>query len=459
MQNRRRFLGSLAIAAGAPVVASQALCVADSAGDLGVTLEEVASKIKPYIRSNDKVIVRFAAQVYQQCVLGKIHPPKPPLKHRWLAPGGGYLGQWIWDTMFVVDLLSVLPDQRDIIREVFQNYWDFQTRWDSEMPENRRGMIENSIYPEPGKRLPFSQIPILAWGLERVYRRTGDKELVRSCLEPLERFHEWYWRERDLIDTGLICVGSYSGVTQDARFESFDLECNLDDMKMTTHPKRKGAAEGPWYGNVCLPGMTSYLIMGERSLARLAGIIGDKAMVARRRNRIDRGRLAMREHMWDQQSGTFLAVDRDTLKKIHVPTIGSWIPLMAGVPTKEMAARMAKTLATEDWMTPLPVPTVARRDSRWKSGGFWRGDVWPATNYQVATGLASYGYKALAAKIVNASVANALKTEINERYDSVSGKPLGVPGLGMSCTLLTMVLDGLSGKYCATVVPSLLHSS
>ena len=32
--------------------------------------------------------------------------------YRWFAPGGAYFtGQWIWDTMFVVDLLSILPDK------------------------------------------------------------------------------------------------------------------------------------------------------------------------------------------------------------------------------------------------------------------------------------------------------------------------------------------------------------
>jgi hypothetical protein len=34
----------------------------------------------------------------------------------------------------------------------------------------------------------------------------------------------------------------------------------------------------------------------------------------------------MRTHMWDEASGTFLSVNRDTLEKIPVATIGSWIP-------------------------------------------------------------------------------------------------------------------------------------
>jgi glycogen debranching enzyme len=187
--------------------------------------------------------------------------------------------------------------------------------------------------------------------------------------------------------------------------------------------------------------------MGERSLARLAEIASDKEMVARRKRRIEKGVKGMREHMWDEAASTFLSVKRDTLEKIPVATIGSWIPLAAGVPTPAMAKRMAAVLASPAWMTPLPVPTVDRTDKRWKSSAFWRGDVWPPTNYQIASGLATYGHKDLAADICDKTIANAIKNGISEHYDSLSGKALGVPDYCMSSTLVTMMLDGLTKAH------------
>jgi hypothetical protein len=44
-------------------------------------------------------------------------------------------------------------------------------------------------------------------------------------------------------------------------------------------------------------------------------------------------------------------------------------------------------------------------------------------------------------------VSNVLKVGISERYDSRSGAPLGVRGLGMSATVITMMLDGLTSRY------------
>ncbi len=42
---------------------------------------------------------------------------------------------------------------------------------------------------------------------------------------------------------------------------------------------------------------------------------------------------------------------------------------------------------------------------------------------------------------------SAIKNGINEFYDSISGKPLGVPDYCMSSTIATMMLDGLTDKY------------
>lgn len=409
-----------------------------------------APDIRRLLDSDDPAVLRLVESIFRECVVGKVRPPEGSLKRRWITAGGGFYGQWIWDTMFVVDLLALLPGTEGDIREVFQNYWDFQGRWNAKMPTYARDMVPCMIEPknEDWLRYPaYSQIPILAWGMERVHGRNRDLQLIRQGLAPLERFHEWYWRERDVTDVGLIAVGSYSGDLQNARCETFDNECNLDELKLTEHPTRTGAGGGAWYGDICAAGNTAYLILAEESLARLAEISGDATMAARRRTRIEKARAAMRRHMWDEASGTFLSVRRDTLEKIPVATIGSWMALMAGVPTDAMARRMAEALRTDRWATPLPVPTVDRKDPRWRSDAYWRGDVWPAPNYQIATGLAHYGHVDLAAEIADRTVANAIANGVSEHYDAVSGKPLGVTFLGMSCTIATMMLDGLCRKH------------
>jgi glycogen debranching enzyme len=455
---RRSFLRGLAITSFAGLLPPSESLLFPQTSFAQPARQELSEILRALLVTSDPVLHDFATEVYATCILGKIKAPDPPLAHPWIVPGGGYYAQWLWDTMFVVDLLALLPGQADNIRGVFQNYWDFQSRWNAVKPQSQQGMVANFMAPfdapaeRPGKQWrtfpAYSQAPLLAWGMERVYLRNRDRDLLRSGLAALEIFHDWYWRERDVTGMGLVGVGAYSGDVQHARYETYDHEVDLDELKLTPHPGRPAGPEnGPWYGDTLIPANTAYLLLSELSLIRMATWVGDQAMAARRRARYSKGACAMRTHMWSPRQGCFLSIHRDTLKPIPAATVGGFMPLMARVPTIAQAAAMASTLASSAWATPLPIPTVARTNSRFLPSEFWRGDTWPAPNYQVATGLSIYGHHTLAARIADATLANALKVGISERYDSVAGRPLGVRNLGMSATTLTMALDGLTRRY------------
>lgn len=456
---RSLLLSALSAAAGlalSPKVCAETLLSAAEAPP--VDKEAFAALLAKTFQSDDHGVMKLVTDVYLQCIVEKIQPPNPPLEHNWLAPGGTYYAQWVWDTMFVLDLLALLPGQETVIRGVFQNYWDFQQRWNKTHPECMHGMIANFIAPFDGnkyfpgkewKTFPaFSQAPLLAWGMERIYQKNEDLELIKQGLQPLEEFHEWYWRERDVSGCGLIGVGSYSGDVQHARFETYDHEVDLDDLKMTTHPGRRASSQnGAWYGDIFIPANSAYLLLSEAALARMAALVGNNEMSKRRRKRYHFGVKAMQAHMWSEKHGCFLAVRRESMEKIESPTVGSFVPLMARIPTKSQADAMAAALETPAWATPLPIPTVASNNPSFQSKEFWRGDVWPVPNFQVASGLMSYGHTATANRICDLSVGNAIRVGISERYDSLSGAPLGVGGLGMSATVVTMMLDGLTRKF------------
>ena len=420
--------------------------------------EEVERLLKPLLVTADPQLWQFAVTVYERCILGRIQAAEPPLRHAWLVPGGGYVGQWIWDTTFLTDLMAILPGREEFIRGVYANYWEFQERWNRAKPDYAQGMVANFIAPDSGPKAfcgkdwltfpGYSQAPLLAWGVERVYARNRDLELVRQSLAGLEAFHDWYWRERDLDGVGLVTVGSYDGVVQHARYETYDNEVDLDTLNLGPHPGRgAGAENGAWYGDIYIPANTSYLLLSEGSLVRLAEAAGDKELSARRRPILDKGVEAMRRHMWDEAQGCFLAVRRNGLRKLGTATIGGMVPLYAGIPTASQARRMAEALAGPHWNTPLPVPSVDRMDAQYKSGGFWRGDVWPATVYQTLGGLARYGHFNVVGEMAGRLLDNALKVGVSEHYDSQSGAALGVECLGMSAILLTMALEGLSPRH------------
>jgi hypothetical protein len=111
-----------------------------TAPDVTTTTEATLAAITPFVRGASPEAWRLAVEGFRDCVLGKVYAPEgPTLKHRWLSPGGCYRGQWMWDTQFVADLLAILPEQRQVLAEVFQNYWDFQDLWSQRMPDHASG--------------------------------------------------------------------------------------------------------------------------------------------------------------------------------------------------------------------------------------------------------------------------------------------------------------------------------
>ena len=88
-----------------------------------------ALAIREFLQSDNPKVLALAQRVFDKCVLERLRTPTEPFLHTWIQAGGDYYkGQWIWDTMFVVDLLAILPEQKKTIRDIFQNYWDFQDR-------------------------------------------------------------------------------------------------------------------------------------------------------------------------------------------------------------------------------------------------------------------------------------------------------------------------------------------
>jgi len=400
------------------------------------------------VTSEDPTLNSLLEKIYGDCVFNKLFDPIPPaLPHKWFSPGGGYVGQWVWDTMFV--LIAYAPMGEDeITRGVFENYW-YTIDNNPEAPKGsyRFGMIPNFLKDWPP--LGYSQIPILAWGCRMVALQTNDRNLMERCLPYLVAFDEWYSTERDTDGDGLIEYGAYKPVgrtslLQTARYETFDLEPSMDDMKLTKHPRRDSGGE--WYGNVEGVDQTCFLLMSERAIVDMARERGQKSL-ARRYDRIIQRRIkAMNEKMWDSKTRFFYSLDRDSDKKIMVRTIQGFLPMACGAATREQAAALVEQLRDpKQWWCDYPVPTVAMDDPKYDAKGFWRGDMWPPTTYLVAYGLNRYGYHDVAYELTRKMQRLMNERGINERYNGKTGEPLGVAGLGMSCSVWTMIVQNVYG--------------
>jgi hypothetical protein len=420
---------------------------------------ELWQRLPKQIKVEDPKLQAWIEKLYARCVLGAIRPPRPPaLPKQWFTGGGGYVGQWVWDAMFVSTAFAPLDDD-PTIRDVFDNYWH-NIDHNPEAPKGsfRYGMVPNYVGPWPP--LGYSQIPILGWGCRMVYRQTNDRALVERCLPYLVLFDQWYSSERDVDGDGLIEFGAYKPVgnwdlVQTARFETFDYHPPMDKMKLTPHPKRPGG--GAWYGNVEGVDQTCFLLMGEEAIVELAEEVGNRELAQRYRRIVAWRRQAVREKTWDPKTQFFYSLDRDSHASIPCRTIQGFLTLTCGAATAEQAAALVRQLQDpRQWWAAFPVPTVAMDDPKYSATGMWRGDMWPATTYLVACGLHRYGYHGVAAELAERMRRLIAEHGLNERYNAKTGKAIGDPGVAMTCsawTLLVQSLYGVQDDFRTIVVP------
>ena len=92
-------------------------------------------------------------------------------------------------------------------------------------------------------------------------------------------------------------------------------------------------------------------------------------------------------------------------------------PLIAGVASKEQAARLVRHLKDpKEFWRPMVFPTLAADEKEYKAdGGYWLGAVWAPTNYAIIKGLERAGYDDVAA-------------EASERYLSGMAEVFGKTG-------------------------------
>ena len=432
------------------------------------SIKQAKANLPGQIYTEDPELTRQVHDLYIDCLFDKLwEPALPGLPYKWFSITGAAdksygKCQLMWDPMFVLNAWAPLDDN-EVVHDVFRNYWNVIDN-NPEAPEGsyRYGLIPCTINPD----LPFngnSQIPILAWGCLMVFNQTNDIELLDLCIPYLDKFLTWYATERDVDDDGLIEYGAYKRVSigdmiQTARFETFDFHATLDDLQLTKHPTR--GTGGAWYGNIEGVEQTSFLAMSERAMIDMCQITGRIEMRDKYVSRLARRTEAIRTKMWDPETKFFYSLNRDSDEKIRIRTLQGFLTLTAGLASEAQAKELVKQLTdTSLFWSKYPVTTSAMDEPTFKPDGFWRGDMWPPTNYLVALGLNRYGYHELAIELAHKM------TELLEKYDGHAYERYnGVDGIGIgvkdycwgiaSWSIVVNTIYGIQEDYKIIVVPA-----
>ncbi len=392
-----------------------------------------------------------------------------------------YPHQWNWDSALIALGLSHfdLPRAQQEVRSLLSGQWQdgmipsvvYHSTPSDYFPNPEFWQIENSPNAPGVPTTGITQPPLLATMVRRMHTRHSMEDFVREGYPAILRWHRWLHTDRNADDSALASIIHpwESGTDDSPRwlhlFEAIQPEALpefqrgdtryvaaterpnrteyerfiylIDVFRKLNYSPEQLLAYSPFVAQDVL--FNAILSRADEDLRELAMGLGqptdeiDGWLNQMRRNFNDR--------FWDERAGLYYDYDVRTGKSIPVNTAATFLPLFAGLPSKEQARRLVdehllnpgEYAPNEDvrhWVT-----TTAQTEPTWEARRYWRGPVWVIMNWFIIEGLKRYGYDDVAETIQQDTLRLIEAGGFREYYDPRDGSGCGSTDFSWSAAL------------------------
>lgn len=377
---------------------------------------------------------------------------------------GLYPFQWSWDSAITALGWMRIDEERawQEVETMFRGQW-------------RNGMVPHilfhkdaeSYFPGPGvwgstDGIPssaISQPPVWATTIRVMYETCNDRSLadrkLRQLLPKLIAYHEWWYRERDPGNTGLVC--SYhpweSGMDNSPAWD--DPLAAVPEVDWSYHRRDLGHVDSeqrphkPEYDRylylvdfykrnkfdsetiytncpykVVDIGIIAILQRAGNDLVELCQIASRMDGVRALQSELDRTATAI-DSLWSADKRCFLSRDLITGEALDEITTATVLPLFGGLASDSQAEVM--TALIDEWLdaTNFGLSSTHPSSGRYEPQRYWRGPVWLHINWMIAEGAIDYGYPAIGQQLRDTSVRCIQSAGFWEYFDASSGNGCG----------------------------------
>ena len=420
------------------------------------------------------------------------------LRGDWTCPADDfYPHQWLWDSCFVAIGLARhdAPRAAGEVRAFFRGQWgngmlphmifaaavpDVGSRriWQSKSYADAPRDVDTSCITQP----PLAAIAV--WHVARALHEDDRRVFLRDLYPKTVRYHEWLYRERDLDHRGLVTL-------------IHPWECGLDTTPPWTRQLRR--MDGPWWLDAALklrlsrvarffrrdtryapaaqrlsdddglrmlalvhrakrhgfelrrmPEKGSVLIedvafnallaAANEALVSIATEIGETVSDELERC-VESTRTAF-AGLWDEKTGQYYSRDRATDELVKLPTVATFLPLVARLPTAAQTDRLRALLRDEARFWPrYPVPSVPIDAKQFDADRYWRGPTWVNTNWLVIEGLRAVGDETAAAELRRRTLDLVDRSGFAEYFSALDGHGYGAPDFSWTAALVLDLLE------------------
>jgi glycogen debranching enzyme len=233
------------------------------------------------------------------------------------------------------------------------------------------------------------------------FERTGDRELISRLWPNLELALKWISEYGDLDSDGFVEYDRRSsrGLTQQGWKDSGDSVFHADGA----------LAESP----IALCEVQGYVYAAKLAMAKLARVLGHGPLSDRLESEARELQANFEEKFWCEDLGVYALALDGKKRPCRVRTSNAGQCLYTGIADAENARVLGQTLLGADFFSGWGIRTVAAGEIRYNPISYHNGSVWPHDNAMVASGMARYGMKELAARVFDALLDVSVTVELH----------------------------------------------
>ncbi|QDG54190.1 amylo-alpha-1,6-glucosidase [Persicimonas caeni] len=219
-------------------------------------------------------------------------------------------------------------------------------------------------------------------------RRTNDTEFIKGIWPAIQNGIDWIDNHGDRDGDGYVEYGrrTAKGLRQQGWKDSDDSVFHADGR----------LADAP----IALCEVQGYVYAARRAAAIVASTLGEDAYAEQQHREAEALRERFQKDFWDEELETFvLALDGEK-NPCRVRSSNAGHCLLSGIASPRQAQLIARQLLSDDFYTGWGIRTIPSTEARYNPISYHNGSVWPHDNTMIAAGLARYGFKAEAARVL-----------------------------------------------------------
>lgn len=220
------------------------------------------------------------------------------------------------------------------------------------------------------------------------YQRSGDRKFLATLWPHIQRALEWIDQSGDPTGMGFTTYARQTakGLVHQGWKDSHDSIFHTDGT----------AVEGP----VALCEVQAYVYRAKRAAADLARVLGKDDHADRLLKEADSLQKRFERAFWCEDLDLYAIALDGRGRPCRVRSSNAGHCLYGGIAGPERGLRTARALLREEFFSGWGIRTIATSEARYNPMSYHNGSVWPHDNALIAVGMAAYGDKQSAMKVL-----------------------------------------------------------